>query len=392
MPRISTQVTQLSTLGSMESAWLVVAAMAIGAFVGVGFMIMLDIARHRGSTAARIVDGGIPEGVDEMLAAFDTAGLVLDPSNNILRINDPALELGLLTKRGNLRGPIADFVAAARKADYDLEADVILSGEVLPSVPRRLSLHGARIGARYLVVLAMDRSDEDRLEAVRRDFIANISHELKTPTASVRLISEAIDRAADSPETVRRFTDRLAQEADRLGHITAEVIELSRLQGENLVTAREPVSIADVVENAVDDHRMLASEKRIELAVSTDDSLRVLGDEQALRTAVANLISNAIAYSDEGARVGIGVQLHDGLIEIAVTDHGIGIEAGELERVFERFYRVDQARARNTGGTGLGLSIVKHVAQNHGGTAHAWSQPGKGSTFTIRLPEAEHAE
>ena len=254
---------------------------------------------------------------------------------------------------------------------------------------RRLSLHGARIGARYLVVLAIDRTEEDRLEAVRRDFIANISHELKTPTASVRLIAEAIDRAADDPETVRRFNARLAHEAERLSHITSEVIELSRLQGDALRIANEPVNLAEVVAQAIDDHRLLADEKDIEIAASIAEDTMVRGDAGALRTAVANLIANAIAYSDDGSRIGIGVQHHDGMIEISVTDHGIGMDPSELDRIFERFYRVDQARSRNTGGTGLGLSIVKHIAHTHGGHVRAWSQPGKGSTFSIRLPEPE---
>lgn len=373
----------------MDSAWLILAAIAIGALLGVGFMIMFAIAEQRGNYAARIVNTEIPQGVDEMLAAFDTAGLVLDPSNNVLRINEPAMELGLLTKRGNLRSEIAEFVADARKADWDLEADVFLPGDAYPMVQRRLSLHGARIGARYLVVLAIDRTEEDRLEAIRRDFVANISHELKTPTASVRLVGEAIERAADNPETVRRFSARLAQEADRLSHITAEVIELSRLQGDAFQFAEERVNLGRIVESCIDDHAMLAEAKQIELVATVAPDCWVRGDAESLRTAIANLIANAIAYSDEGSRVGIGVALHDGMVEISVTDHGIGMDPAEVDRVFERFYRVDQARSRNTGGTGLGLSIVKHIAHNHGGHVRAWSQPGKGSTFTIRLPESE---
>ncbi|HLP23118.1 MAG TPA: ATP-binding protein [Microbacteriaceae bacterium] len=373
----------------MESAWIMLAGMAFGAFVGVAFMIMLNLAQQRGTQAAKMVDPGIPVGVDEMLAAFDTAGLVLDPSNNVLRINEEALELGLLTKRGALRAEIVQFAADARKADYDLEADIALPGESYPVESRRLSLHGARIGARYLVILAIDRTDEDRLEAIRRDFVANISHELKTPTASVRLISEAIDRAAEDPATVRRFNTRLAQEAERLSTIAGEVIELSRLQGDRLGFEVRPVKIAEIIRTAIDDHRVLAEAKSIEIAASLDDELIVDGDAASLRTAVANLISNAIAYSNEKSRIGIGLARHDGMVDISVTDHGIGIEATDLDRVFERFYRVDQARSRHTGGSGLGLSIVKHIASNHGGQVRAWSQPGKGSTFSILLPEKE---
>lgn len=370
----------------MESAWQTIAALALGALVGAGFMFLFELAHRRGRAAASIASPEIPEGVDEMLDAFDAAGLVLDPSNNVLRINEAAIELGLLDKRGNVRAEVAAFVADVRRSDYDYEHDILLQGEAFPITERRLSLHGARIGARYMVVLAFDRSEEDRLEAVRRDFVANISHELKTPTASVRLISEAIDRAADDPDTVRRFNRRLAQEAERLGHITEEVIELSRLQGEAMAQLREPVRLAKLVRRAIDDHQVLADAKHITIAESLDKKLVVLGDEQSLRTAVSNLLANAIAYSDEDSRIGVGLDQRGGFAEITVTDHGIGMESGEVDRVFERFYRVDQARSRNTGGSGLGLSIVKHVAQNHGGHVRAWSQPDKGSTFTIRLP------
>lgn len=371
----------------MSSEWLTIAAIAIGVLVGVGFMIMFRIAEDRGQQARRLSNSGIPEGVEQILEGFETAGIVVDPSNNVLRVTEEAINLGLLTKKGNLRPEINEFVDAARRADDTYRSDVLFAAEGVSS-PRRLSLRGARIGARYLVVLVNDRSEEDRLEEVRRDFVANISHELKTPTASVRLIAEAMERAADDPATVRRFSERLAAEAERLAHITAEVIELSRLQSADPFAHRMRLDIADIVQAAVHENEIVAHDRGVEMVVAVEPGLRVDGDPHALRTAVSNLISNAIAYSDDKGRVGVGASLNGGNVEISVTDRGIGMDPAELDRIFERFYRIDQARSRNTGGSGLGLSIVKHIAHNHGGHVRAWSQPGKGSTFTIRIPAA----
>ena len=374
----------------MSSTWLIVAAVALGVCVGVGFMVMISIAESRGRAAARLTDPEIPSGVDDMLGAFDTAGLVLDPSNNVLRATEAAIELGMLTPKGTARSEVIDFVAAARRSEEaGFDRDVFFDVDAFGASPRRVTLSAAQIGARYLVVLARDRSEEDRLEAVRRDFIANLSHELKTPTASVRLIAEAMERAAEDPATVRRFANRLGFEAERMSDITAEVIELSRLQAESAAQTDGVVNLEKLVSAAIKEHRVLAADKKVKVVSSVEPDLQLRGDAKALRTALSNLISNAIAYSDEGGRVGVGVSERDDMIEIAVTDRGIGMDPSELDRIFERFYRVDQARSRNTGGTGLGLSIVKHIAANHGGHVRAWSQPGKGSTFTIRLPRGD---
>jgi two-component system, OmpR family, sensor histidine kinase SenX3 len=215
---------------------------------------------------------------------------------------------------------------------------------------------------------------------------------LKTPIASVSLLSEALDQAADEPEQVRRFAGRLGVEATRLAHSTSEVIELSRLQARDALRPDALVRVDDVVAAAVDQNRVVAAAKQVEIAVRASTDAEVYGERALLIVAVHNLIANAIAFSNPGGRVGVGVKVDDdGTVEIAVTDHGIGIDPDEIERIFERFYRVDQARSRNTGGSGLGLSIVKHTVQNHGGDVRVWSRPGRGSTFTMRLPIAEEA-
>jgi len=249
----------------------------------------------------------------------------------------------------------------------------------------------ARLGTRFVLLLAEDRTESNRLDEVRRDFIANISHELKTPIASVSLLAEAIDQAADDPERVHRFAGRLTVESSRLAHITSEVIELSRLQARDALRRDELVDVDRIVAAAVDQNRVVAASKGVEVALRAKSRAKVYGDPALMGVAVHNLVANAIAYSSEGGRVGVGVAVRDDTVEISVTDQGIGIAEEDLERVFERFYRVDQARSRNTGGSGLGLSIVKHTVQNHGGDVRVWSKRGRGSTFMIRLPVAEAA-
>jgi two-component system sensor histidine kinase SenX3 len=242
------------------------------------------------------------------------------------------------------------------------------------------------LGSRFVLLLAEDRTESHRLDAVRRDFVANISHELKTPIGAIGLLGEALGHAADDAVQVRRFAEQLTKESSRLASLTQEIIELSRLQAKDALTDPEIVDLDHVVAAAIDQNRVLAEASRITLVSGGERGMRVWGDEVLLITAVHNLILNAVQYSPSPSRVGIGVTSTDDVIEMSVTDQGVGIAEEELDRVFERFFRVDQARSRATGGTGLGLSIVKHVVQNHGGDVRVWSQPGRGSTFTIRLP------
>jgi two-component system sensor histidine kinase SenX3 len=252
-------------------------------------------------------------------------------------------------------------------------------------------------GGPDVAVIVDDLTEARRVEAVRRDFVANISHELKTPVGAVSLLAEAVLDGADEPETVKHFAERLQHEAQRLGRLVQELIDLSRLQGAAPLPDPALVSLRHVVREAIDRARLAAAAKGITIAYDDTDAA-VVGDETLLVTAVANLIDNAIAYSPEATRVAVGVRMTGGSgdapgsIELSVCDQGIGIAAEDIDRVFERFYRVDPARSRSTGGTGLGLSIVKHIVTNHGGTVTVWSAPGEGSTFTLRLPAQEPAE
>jgi len=234
-----------------------------------------------------------------------------------------------------------------------------------------------------------DITERERVEQMRRDFVANTSHELKTPVASVSLLAEAIESAADDPPQVRIFASRLSAEANRLAQLTSRIMNLSRLQAAEELSEERIVSVDEVVASAVDAHAIQADSAGVEIVRGGARALYVRGDGQVLSEAVGNLLANAIAYSPKGSSVGIGVKLTDRVVEIAVSDHGIGIPEGDQERIFERFYRADQARSRRTGGTGLGLSIVKHAVQRHGGEVKLWSRPGRGSTFTIRLPQSD---
>ena len=238
----------------------------------------------------------------------------------------------------------------------------------------------------FTVVDAADESEAVRLEATRRDFVANVSHELKTPVGALALLAEAVLDAADEPEDVRRFSAKIVREATRLGTLVSELIALSRLQGAERLPELAPVDVDEVVAEALGRSALVAESTGIDITTDGPSDLVVDGDRTLLVTALSNLIDNAVAYSSPGSPVSISRRHTDGYAEIAVTDRGIGIAHEHQKRVFERFFRADPARSRATGGTGLGLAIVKHVAANHGGDVRLWSKPGTGSTFTLRLP------
>lgn len=238
----------------------------------------------------------------------------------------------------------------------------------------------------FTVVDAADESEAVRLEATRRDFVANVSHELKTPVGALALLAEAVLDAADEPAEVRRFSAKIVREATRLGTLVTELIALSRLQGAERLPELSPLDLDEIVAEALGRSALVAESAGIEITTDDLSGIVVDGDRMLLVTALSNLIDNAVAYSPPGNPVSVSRRTTDGYAEIAVTDRGIGIAHEHQQRVFERFFRVDPARSRATGGTGLGLAIVKHVAANHGGEVRLWSQPGTGSTFTLRLP------
>lgn len=375
----------------MDSAWLVPAALVFGIALGAGVFAILLVAARRGQRAAEVVSTAVPDGIDQVLDALESAGVVLDPSNNVIKASPGALAFGLVWNQTLVHPELVALVDSVRRSGEPITEEVHLNRGPFGDAALYLKVRVARLGARYVLLLAEDRTESYRLEEVRRDFVANISHELKTPIGAVSLLAEALASASDEPDQVKRFAKRLTKESDRLSRITQDLIELSRLQAADGLAAADIVDIDHVVAAAIDQNRVAADARRINLVSGGDAGAEVFGDETLLVTALDNLIANAIQYSPDGSRVGIGVRHVDGVVEIAVTDQGVGIPEEELDRVFERFYRSDPARSRNTGGSGLGLAIVKHVVQNHGGDTRVWSQPGHGSTFTIRLPEATRA-
>lgn len=332
----------------------------------------------------------IPDGVVDVVMALESGGIILDRSNRVLEASQGALRLGViagdeLTHKG--------LIALAEEARMEGEPRTrmleVHRGRFADSTQLLLQVRATPLGVRYLLLLIDDRTEEERLNSVRRDFIANVSHELKTPVGAISLLADAVEAAGDDLERVRSFTRRLQHEAQRLGTMTKEIIDLTRIQAEDPLADPDTVQISDVVEAAIDANRVAADAKSIRMSARVIDDVAVLGDFHMLAMALKNLVSNAVSYSPPHTHVGVGARVEGDLVEIAVTDKGIGIDPADQQRVFERFYRIDQARSRQTGGTGLGLSIVKHVMNSHGGTVTLWSRPGHGSTFTLRLPYAK---
>lgn len=338
------------------------------------------------------VDAGelaLPAGAAEVLAVVGRAFVVLDDVDGVVRASPAAYAYGLVRGHTVVHKELLDMTAGVRRDGVILEKQLELPRGPLGQGTIIVQVRAAMLGEEYILLLADDRTEITRTEEIRNDFVANVSHELKTPVGAISLLAEALESSADDEEAVRRFAKRMHKESARLAALVQDIIELSRLQGASVTQQGGPVDINAVIAEAVDRSQLPAESKNISIVVGGRTEGKVFGDQDLLVTALRNLIDNAIRYSPANTRVGIGVRSRDGLVSISVTDQGDGLSPEDQERVFERFYRVDAARSRQTGGTGLGLSIVKHVASNHGGEVTLWSQPGQGSTFTLRLPEME---
>ena len=372
----------------MPQGWLVLLAVFFGLIVGIGITAIAVLAHRRGQRAVAVVSPTVPDGVEEVIDALESVGVVLDASHNVVKASMGALSFGLVWNQALVHPELLELADEVRRTGQTISRELHLSRGPFGDANLHIMVRVARLGTRYVLLLAEDRTEAYRLDEVRRDFVANVSHELKTPIGAVTLLAEAIEASSDNPDEVRWFAQRLTVEAERLARLTQEIIELSRLQADDALHDADNVDIDSVIAQAVDRNRVAAAAHRISLVSGGDAGAQVFGDENMLATAVHNLVVNAIQYSPDGSRVGVGVSRADGVVEIAVTDQGIGIPESERDRVFERFFRLDSARSRQTGGTGLGLSIVKHIVKNHGGDVRVWSQTGNGSTFTIRLPES----
>lgn len=365
----------------------VLSALALAAGVAVGARLSQRLVRRRQQASTEWTGITVAQMLQRIVALMPMGVAVVDSHRDVVYLNDRAKELGLVRDR-----QLDDQAwEAAQQALRGSDVEFDLSPGKRPGGRPGLSVHGqARLlseeDRRFTVVFAYDQSDYARMEATRRDFVANVSHELKTPVGAMALLAEALLASADDSDTVRRFAEKVLIEANRLGDMVAELIELSRLQGAERLHNVTDVDVDTIVSEAISRHKVAADNAEIEVRTDSSSGLHVLGDQTLLVTALANLVSNAIAYSSPGSPVSISRRKRGDNVEIAVTDRGIGIALEDQERVFERFFRGDKARSRATGGSGLGLAIVKHVAANHNGSIGVWSKPGTGSTFTLSIP------
>lgn len=366
----------------------------VGVLLGlvVGLLLGVLVTRRRRPAAAPLVPvpadtRPVPPSSVEVIDALPVAVAVLDRDDAVVLANRSAVELGVVRGGRVVVAELRRLVRDVRLTRAPQEVEVELAAARLVRVPEAVRVRLVPVGdLGHVALLVEDVTETRRVEAVRRDFVANVSHELKTPVGAMALLAEALQDASHDPEAVRRFAGRVQKEAGRLARLVQELIDLSRLQGADPLPSPTLVPVDQVVAEAVDRTRTTAAARGIEIVRGGERSLTVRGSESQLVTAVGNLIENAVHYSAEKTRVAVAVRRRDGAVEISVTDQGMGIAEKDLERVFERFYRADPARSRATGGTGLGLAIVKHVATNHGGEVSVWSVEGSGSTFTLRLP------
>ncbi|KZS66917.1 two-component sensor histidine kinase [Mycobacterium kansasii] len=367
----------------------VLSALALAVGVAAGNRLSQRVARRRQHAATERAGITVAQMLQRIVALMPMGAAVVDAHRDVVYLNHRARELGLVRDRqlDDQAWRAAQQAVGGDDVEFDLSPAKRVAGR------SGLLVHGhARLlseeDRRFVVVFVHDQSDYARMEATRRDFVANVSHELKTPVGAMALLAEALLASPDDPDTVRRFAEKVLIEANRLGDMVAELIELSRLQGAEGLHNVTDVDVDTIVSEAISRHKVAADTADIEVRTDAPSGLRVLGDQTLLVTALANLVSNAIAYSPRGSLVSISRRRRGDNVEIAVTDRGIGIALEDQERVFERFFRGDKARSRATGGSGLGLAIVKHVAANHNGSIGVWSKPGTGSTFTLSIPAA----
>ncbi|WP_149956511.1 sensor histidine kinase [Zafaria cholistanensis] len=361
----------------------------VGLTLGIVGLLAYRASQRQRAGLMEVGEPTLPEGSAEILSVIGRAFVVVDDVDGVVRANPAAYAFGLVRGHTLVHPELLELARRVRSDGVIEERQFELPRGPLGQGTIIVHVRVAPLGEQYILLLADDRTEITRTEAIRNDFVANVSHELKTPVGAISLLAEAVDEAADDAVAVRRFAARLHKESARLTALVQDIIELSRLQGADVVMQGRPVDVNAVLAEAVDRNKLPAEGKHIKISLGGRSDALVHGDPDLLMTAFRNLIDNAIRYSPEGTTVGVGVRSRDGLVQVSVTDQGPGIPQEEQDRIFERFYRVDAARSRQTGGTGLGLSIVKHVISNHGGEVTVWSQPGQGSTFTVRLPELE---
>lgn len=335
----------------------------------------------------------LPQVLLKTLQSLESESLIIIPGEQILFQSPGITNFAIVRDERITSEDLMALIRVARRTNETHRSRIEIARGPIGAGKREFEVSVSPLNDEGMVlVLISDQSEARRIDAVRRDFVANVSHELKTPIGALGLLSEAILGAKDQPDAVVKFASRMQMEAKRLTDLVQEIIDLSRLQSSDPLQKAFDVEASDVVREAVAQAALSAESRKITVEIGEIEDATVIGDRDQLIMAVLNLVENAINYSPENTKVSVVVKVKEELLEISVTDQGIGIAEGELARVFERFYRVDPARSRMTGGTGLGLSIVKHVALNHGGDIKVWSKEGVGSTFTLQLPIARSIE
>ena len=373
------------TSPSAVAIYVICAATVVGLIVGL-FTWLLTRRKYSNT----IADHNVLEVGEKLIDVLATAGMVVDDSNTAVRFSASATAMGLVNNRTLVISELVSIVDEVRETGEPVYQELELarpSGEFF-----WVQVRAARASNGNVVLLLEDNTEGHRLDDARRDFIANISHELKTPIGAIGLLAEALVDATDDPKTVKKFSANLLKESRRLADLVQDIIQLSRVQANEVLRKAIPVRVSDIVAEATERCAILAESRKTDLTVECPDFAYVVGDSELLTVAVKNLIDNAIQYSEPRSHVGIGVSMSDNFVEIAVADAGMGIPKDEQARIFERFYRVDASRSRQTGGTGLGLSLVKHIALSHGGEVTLFSQVGVGSTFTLRLPRLNQTQ
>jgi two-component system, OmpR family, sensor histidine kinase SenX3 len=401
---------------------LALAALAVGVVVGLWYARARRSPEPAEVAGSRSHEGGRTiETDDELLAgkhgmkglgrksldSLRVGVVVLDVEDHPVLVNPAARAMGLL-RSGGAPGTIAahpilrTLAGQVRRTGVrrEVELDLPRGRAGGAAAPLGLHLRAVALNSTHVAIEAADVTEAHRLARVRRDFVANVSHELKTPIGALQLLAEALldatelsaselkpdDEQSEDLVAARRFAERIHHESARMGRLVNELLELTRLQGAEPLPTPEPVAIDWVIAEVIDRTRTTASAKSIEVVYAGPKGATVYGSDSQVATAVTNLVENAIAYSGEDTKVSLTLRQDEDWVEIDVADQGIGIAPHDVDRIFERFYRADQARSRSTGGTGLGLAIVKHIATNHGGRVDVTSTLGDGSTFTLRLP------
>jgi two-component system sensor histidine kinase SenX3 len=364
---------------------------ALGLILGIvlgGFLTYLFISYQRKPEIFNASSNSSRSMILKLIQSLPDIVIWVDGDDKIKYASDVALSLNIARDEKIQIDSLEELISMARKVDEPITKKV-KAKRPLGIAKLNLDTWVMRLERGEVLLWAQNNSIVSRVETVRRDFVANISHELKTPVGALSLLAEAIEEAGKDSETIQKFAKRIGPETKRLTNVIRDIIDLSQVQSDDPLASATPVEVDRVINEAIDAVQLLADLHSIEIVQVKSPEVKIMGDEYQLVMAVRNLLSNAITFSPVNSRITVGAKLKDGVVEMTVSDQGIGISLENQSRIFERFYRVDPARSRSTGGTGLGLAIVKHVCENHGGEVSVWSVQGQGSTFSMKFPQME---